>query len=900
MADGGGMLIRSLRTLVLLAAFMSAAVVSAHVSDTDPLVFESTAQGSAGGGVLLSTHPSGYSFRVIERTHISEVGVLAKATGGTRTFYAAIHRLGTPWSIADIAGDSGLRGVALLTVSPSDTGDAVAPLDLTLEPGWYALVAGTGRYGADAPDSSVTLANTGMPVAANTFGPYTLDPATNGRVFQAATLRLFLRGQALPPPSSPTAFLLQTALPSAWWPGQSYQVDADWFRGAKFTIDRPVLARHVRAWAMSGSGTLFGAIVRLASPAADPPLPGSTAFADAVVASTLINVGTAADEYVGDFDDVALAPGSYAVVVGSGLFGASGSAQLLGVQELLVPPLVWAGPSGFWTSFSSYRIVLDGFMPEIETAPAALAFGDVPFGLAATRTLTVRNLREGDLHLTGIGIAGDPQAQFTLEPDAGACATATLPAHGECTFGLRYTPAVLGDASARVVIESDGEPTPYEVVLGGRAVVSHTVTPAVQGHGAITPDTPQIVAEGGVAAFTLAAESGYHFSTIGSGCAAVLNGTVITTVPVFSDCTLTAIFAIDPPSTLAASGGTPQSTTVDSTFAEPLRVRVSNAAGIGVPGVVVHFAVPAEGASAVVPASAVSGVDGIASVAASANTIAGHYVVQASVAGLAGEASFALENLAGPAAHLLVQSGGAQGTIVGTPFAAPLAVRVTDAHGNAVAGVDVAYAAPSAGASATLSAATATTATDGTAAVGASANAIIGTYAVDAGIAGVPAVAFTLENLPPDVALSLAIGDDRDYAAYGDVLEYMIVVHNAGSMAAGGIDVAATLPPVLDEAAATWACLDAGTGACAASGTGALADHGVRVPPGGSVTYLLSVPVRADATEADAESSVGTLGAYPGEAASATDTTQLVLFRDGFDAPVQTDVPLQTVEGNGQ
>lgn len=879
------MLTRTLRTLVLLAVLMSTAVASAHGNDVEPIVFESTAPGNAGGGVSLSSNPTGYSFRVLERTHISEVGVQATAYDGPYTFYAAIYRIGTPFSVADIAGDSGLLDVALLTASSASVGDAVAPMDVTLEPGWYALVAGTGRYGADAPNLSVTLTNTGMPVADYTFAPYTINATTNARVFQGATLRLLLRGQTLPPsPPSSTAFLMQTALPGAWWPSQAYQVDANWYRGAKFTIDRPARVQHVRAWALYGSGTVFGAIVRLASPAADPPSPGTAAFTDAVVASTLIDVGAAADDYAADFDDVALAPGSYAVLIGSGLFGATGSANLMGVDQSLATSVVWAGPNGVWVPLGSCHIVLDGFLPELEAAPDALAFGDVPLGLQATRTLTVRNLRDGDLHLGGIGIAGDPLAQFALEADAGACANATLPAHGECTFGLRYVPTVPGDASARVVIDSDGLPTAYEVALGGRAVASHTVTPSVQGHGTITPDTPQIVADGGIATFVFAAEAGYHLDAVDGSCEAEQNGDAIETAPVYSDCTVTAIFVIDPPSTITASGGTPQSATVGDAFAEPLRVRVSNAAGVGVPGIVVAFAPPTDGASALVPASVVSDATGIASVAASANTMAGDYVVHASVAGIAGEVSFALENVAGPAAHLLAQSGDGQGTFVGTPFAAPLAVRVTDAYDNPVAGAVVAFAAPPAGASANLSAASATTAADGNASIGASANAITGAYAVNANVAGAAGVAFALENLPPDVALSLVIGDDRDHAAYGDVLDYTIVVHNAGSMEAGGIDVAATLSAALDEAAANWACLDAGTGACAASGTGALADHGVRVPPGGSVTYLLSVPVFADTTAADAETSVGTVGAYPGEAASATDTTQLVLFRDGFDA----------------
>lgn len=96
-------------------------------------------------------------------------------------------------------------------------------------------------------------------------------------------------------------------------------------------------------------------------------------------------------------------------------------------------------------------------------------------------------------------------------------------------------------------------------------------------------------------------------------------------------------------STLIASSGSPQSATVDTPFANPLTVTLTNPCGTPLSGVNVSFAAPASGASATLSGgSAVTGANGTASVTASANATAGSYTVAASVYGLS--ASFALTN----------------------------------------------------------------------------------------------------------------------------------------------------------------------------------------------------------------------------------------------------------------
>jgi hypothetical protein len=100
-----------------------------------------------------------------------------------------------------------------------------------------------------------------------------------------------------------------------------------------------------------------------------------------------------------------------------------------------------------------------------------------------------------------------------------------------------------------------------------------------------------------------------------------------------------------PAAALAATGGTPQSATVNSAFATPLSVRVSDAYGHPRAGVTVAFSAPTDGASATLSAAtAITDIDGIASVTATANAQQGSYTIGASVVGVIGGAVFSLSN----------------------------------------------------------------------------------------------------------------------------------------------------------------------------------------------------------------------------------------------------------------
>ena len=206
--------------------------------------------------------------------------------------------------------------------------------------------------------------------------------------------------------------------------------------------------------------------------------------------------------------------------------------------------------------------------------------------------------------------------------------------------------------------------------------------------------------------------------------------------------------------TLTIVSGTPQSTLVNTAFAAPLVVRVIDTANQPVPGVAVSFASSASsGASGTFTGSpAVTGANGQASVTATANGSAGNWFAVASGGG-APVASFAMTNTVGAAAAVATVTGGGQATIVGSAFATPLVVVVTDAGGNPVPGATVTFSAPSSGASATLSSVSVVTGSDGRATITATANGTAGSYAVTASISGGAAVSLMMSNTP---ALSIS------------------------------------------------------------------------------------------------------------------------------------------------
>ena len=108
----------------------------------------------------------------------------------------------------------------------------------------------------------------------------------------------------------------------------------------------------------------------------------------------------------------------------------------------------------------------------------------------------------------------------------------------------------------------------------------------------------------------------------------------------------------NPPAAIAAVGGTPQSTTINTAFSTALTAKVTDAGGQPVTGASVTFTAPASGASGTFAggapsATATSGTDGVAKAPTfTANAATGSYSVTATVGGVASPATFNLTNTA--------------------------------------------------------------------------------------------------------------------------------------------------------------------------------------------------------------------------------------------------------------
>jgi len=144
-----------------------------------------------------------------------------------------------------------------------------------------------------------------------------------------------------------------------------------------------------------------------------------------------------------------------------------------------------------------------------------------------------------------------------------------------------------------------------------------------------------------------------------------------------------------PPAQLSAVSGGGQSAAVGTKLSAPLVVRVTDAAGTPLSGVAVAWTV-ASGGGSLSTATATTDASGEARAEWTLGGSLGAQSATATVSGLAAVA-FTAQATAGPPARVERVSGDGQTATVGSALSAPLAVRVTDAAGNPVAGATVTW-----------------------------------------------------------------------------------------------------------------------------------------------------------------------------------------------------------------
>jgi hypothetical protein len=224
---------------------------------------------------------------------------------------------------------------------------------------------------------------------------------------------------------------------------------------------------------------------------------------------------------------------------------------------------------------------------------------------------------------------------------------------------------------------------------------------------------------------------------------------------------------------ISATGGTPETTAINTSFATALQAAVKDASSNPISGAAVTFTAPGSGASGafggLTTVIANTDVNGLATAPPfEANAIAGNYTVVASTPSATGSASFNLTNQVGPAASVTATGGAWQSATINTAFPNLMIATVKDSGGNLVSGVTVTFNAPVSGAGGTfdggLTKVDVVTIANGTATAPAfTANGTAGGYGVTASVTGVATPAgYTMTNNP--VAINGALSGSGDSA----------------------------------------------------------------------------------------------------------------------------------------
>lgn len=129
-----------------------------------------------------------------EAVQLVAVGLEASVSGGS--LHASLVRLTGPSDTPDLPDLTSSDVVARTLIEfPSGGGRVIqsAPLMATLTPGWYALVFGTGAFGATATSASIPSAGgSGCSLPGSSF-PFTIRQSDGMFILQGASPRMFVQ-----------------------------------------------------------------------------------------------------------------------------------------------------------------------------------------------------------------------------------------------------------------------------------------------------------------------------------------------------------------------------------------------------------------------------------------------------------------------------------------------------------------------------------------------------------------------------------------------------------------------------------------------------------------------------------------------------------------------------------
>jgi len=138
-----------------------------------------------GGTVVNSSFFSGLNFEITATTRLTKVGAYFGSTTGS-VFGALVKTTGFAGiPVPPNLSGSDVRATTVIT-PPAGGGDAWGDVDVTLEPGWYGLIFGSGKFGASG--SSGLRA---QPDSNGAWSPYSIRQSDGQRFFQATDVRIF-------------------------------------------------------------------------------------------------------------------------------------------------------------------------------------------------------------------------------------------------------------------------------------------------------------------------------------------------------------------------------------------------------------------------------------------------------------------------------------------------------------------------------------------------------------------------------------------------------------------------------------------------------------------------------------------------------------------------------------
>jgi hypothetical protein len=531
----------------------------------------------------------------------------------------------------------------------------------------------------------------------------------------------------------------------------------------------------------------------------------------------------------------------YTPVIGSFTITAAGSysqvvnVPILGNQRIQEDRLfnLQATAEGL-TPYSGQGLIYDDDAPASMTLTSDYSTANINSVFSSSPSVVIRNqyghLVEGaTVQMSVFAASGGQTATFdggavsaTVQSDTNGVATApTLTANnllgGPYTLAFRaVNPDGTTAANGLMALRNVGAPTVL-VVSGGAQLAPATTAFAqpykvkvVSAAGAgiagvtVTFTPPASGASGSFAGgVNTAVTDIYGVATSASFTANSTTGTYLVTAsaPGYASATLQATNqnALKP---LVVVQGGGQSATVNTAFAQTIKIQAVDLNNNPVPGVQVTFAVPSSGASGSFAGGVVAAITDSSGIATSpvltSNTIAGAFSVTASVSGSL-PVSINLTNSPGAAATVTAVSGGGQAARVEQAFVNPLKAKVVDTYGNVVPGVSVVFAVPGSGASLRYAGGSnsAVTGADGVATTAApTANSVAGSYVVTASTAGAVSATYSMANSSATAASLAIVSGSGQTATVASGFGQALIVKATDSFgnAVGGVTVTFAAP----------------------------------------------------------------------------------------------------------